>query len=113
MQDLTEKIRALIADRFGISAGLVSDELSFREDLGADSVEMMDFAIELETAFDISIVNEQVGLLLTVGDAIHWVLLKQKMGSVEGSRSAPSMGNASRARRTEDDDPPNEIPRLR
>ncbi|CAB3745975.1 acyl carrier protein [Paraburkholderia solisilvae] len=98
-QDTAEKIRALVAHHFGMAIEDVHDELSFREDLGADSLDMMDFAIELEAHFGMSVPNEDVELLGSVGEAIRWMLQRPEKGSVEKSRSERPADIRSHAKR--------------
>ena len=98
-QDTADKIRAMVAHHFGMNVEDVHDELSFREDLGADSLDMMDFAIELEAHLGVSVPNEDVESLGTVGESIRWVLHRSEKGSVEKSRSEQPVDIRSHVKR--------------
>lgn len=68
-----EKLSALIVERLGVEAADVTMEASFKEDLGADSLDIVEFIMELEEAFDIEIPDEEAEKLTTVGDVIKFL----------------------------------------
>ncbi|XIH10815.1 acyl carrier protein (plasmid) [Priestia aryabhattai] len=68
-----EKLSALIVERLGVEAADVTMEASFKEDLGADSLDIVEFIMELEEAFDIEIPDEEAEKLATVGDVIKFL----------------------------------------
>ncbi|WP_456364286.1 acyl carrier protein [Priestia aryabhattai] len=73
MMSTFEKLSALIVERLGVEAADVTMEASFKEDLGADSLDIVEFIMELEEAFDIEIPDEEAEKLATVGDVIKFL----------------------------------------
>jgi len=68
-----DKLSALIVERLGVEAADVTMEASFKEDLGADSLDVVEFIMELEEAFDVEIPDEEAEKLTTVGDVIKFL----------------------------------------
>ena len=67
-----------VAEQFAIEPEEVSMESSFEEDLGADSVDLVELVMAMEEEFDIGEVQEEeLGTLKTVGDAVRYVAGKQ------------------------------------
>ena len=71
---LFEKIRAIICDKFGLDESQVTLETSFREDLSADSLDMVEVIMALEEEFDIGEISEDaLAGIETVGDAVQFI----------------------------------------
>jgi len=69
-----EKLRALIAEQFSVSEASIDTETSFVDDLGADSLDVVELTMALEEEFDIPDIDEEViSKLTTVGDVFRWV----------------------------------------
>jgi len=69
-----EKIRAIICDQFGVSEDTVTMETSFKEDLNADSLDMVEIVMSLEEEFDIGEIGEDaVAGIETIGDAVNFI----------------------------------------
>lgn len=68
-----EKIKAVIVDQLGVDEAQVTMTASFTEDLGADSLDLVDLIMGLEQEFDIEIPDEDVEKITTVGDAVKYV----------------------------------------
>lgn len=69
-----EKIRAIICDKFGLDESQVTLETSFREDLSADSLDMVEVIMALEEEFDIGEISEDaLAGIETVGDAVQFI----------------------------------------
>ena len=72
-----EKLCALIAEQFGVEADTVTAETSFVDDLGADSVDLVDLTMALEEEFDIGeLTEEDTASVKTVGDLVHFLQSK-------------------------------------
>ena len=72
-----EKLRALIADQFSIDADLITREMSFADDLGADSLDLVELTMAIEEEFDIpETKDEELANLVTVGDVCDFVSSK-------------------------------------
>lgn len=67
-----ETIARLIAEQFGISEDEITCETSLYDDLGADSLELVDLVMALEEEFDFEIPEEDMEDIVTVGDAVEY-----------------------------------------
>jgi acyl carrier protein len=68
-----KKIREIIADQLGLPEDEISNDSSFVEDLGADSLDIVELIMAMEEEFEIEIPDEDAEKLLTVQDAIEYV----------------------------------------
>ncbi|WPC44820.1 MULTISPECIES: acyl carrier protein [Clostridium] len=68
-----EKIQNLISEQLGISAEEVTMEASFIDDLGADSLDVVELIMALETEFDLEIPDEDAEKITTVGDVVEYI----------------------------------------
>ena len=73
MSDVTTKVKAIIIDKLGVDEAEVTNEASFTNDLGADSLDTVELIMELEKEFDIQIPDDEAEDIATVGDAIKFV----------------------------------------
>ena len=73
MSDTTTKVKAIIIDKLGVDANEATNEASFINDLGADSLDTVELIMELEKEFDIQIPDDEAEKIATVGDAIKFV----------------------------------------
>lgn len=79
MQDIFEQMQKIIAEQFSVGEDEITMETSFEEDLGADSVDLVELVMSMEEAFDIGEVQEdELSALSTVGDCVNF--LTGKMG---------------------------------
>jgi acyl carrier protein len=79
MADNAQKVRDIIEKELGVEREKLTDQASFIEDLGADSLDMVELVMEFEKEFNIDIPDEDAEKLRTVGDAVNY--LNQKIGS--------------------------------
>jgi acyl carrier protein len=68
-----ERVSKVVVDRLGVDEGEVKLEASFRDDLGADSLDVVELVMELEDEFDMEISDEDAEKIATVGDAISYI----------------------------------------
>ncbi|MGQ9585161.1 MAG: acyl carrier protein [Anaerolineae bacterium] len=73
MSDVFEKVKAIIVEEMGISADRVTMESDFREDLEADSLDLIALISALEEAFGSEIPDEDIVGIKTVGDAVRYI----------------------------------------
>tara|TARA_B100001971_G_C18246060_1_gene574318 strand:+ start:1610 stop:1843 length:234 start_codon:yes stop_codon:yes gene_type:complete len=73
MSDVTTKVKAIIIDKLGVDESEVTNEASFTNDLGADSLDTVELIMELEKEFDIQIPDDKAEGIATVADAITYV----------------------------------------
>lgn len=68
-----DKIKDIIVDKLGIDEEKVTPEASFKDDLGADSLDIAELVMELEDEFDMEIPDEEAENINTVGDALNFI----------------------------------------
>ena len=73
MSDVATKVQAIIVDKLGVDASEVTNEASFTNDLGADSLDTVELIMEFEKEFDIQIPDDKAESIATVGDAISFI----------------------------------------
>lgn len=66
-----EKIKAIIAEVLNIDADSITEDTTFVDDLGADSLDIFQIIMGIEEEYDIELDNESVGQIQTVGDAVE------------------------------------------
>lgn len=71
--DLASKVKAIIVEKLGIDEDDITDEASFTNDLGADSLDTVELIMEFEKEFDVSIPDEDAEKIATVGDAVTYL----------------------------------------
>ncbi len=71
--DMEQRVRSIIADQLGLSEDEVTDEKKFIEDLGADSLDIVELIMAMEEEFQTEIPDEEAEKISTVGDAIGHV----------------------------------------
>ena len=72
-QQYLERVTKVIVDRLGVDESEVKLEASFREDLGADSLDVVELVMELEDEFDMEISDEDAEQISTVGTAVTYI----------------------------------------
>ena len=73
MSEISERVKAIIVDKLGVSDAEVTPEATFQQDLGADSLDTVELIMEFEKEFGISIPADQSEKIQTVGDAIKFI----------------------------------------
>ena len=68
-----ERVKNVIVDQLSVDADEVTMEASFVDDLGADSLDVVELIMGLETEFDIEIPDEDAEKISTVGDAVEYI----------------------------------------
>lgn len=74
--DIEEKVRAIIVDKLSVEASEVTPTAAFVEDLGADSLDLVELVMEFEAAFHIQIPDEDAEKIRRVQDAIDYITAK-------------------------------------
>ncbi|KRM79705.1 hypothetical protein FC84_GL001009 [Lapidilactobacillus dextrinicus DSM 20335] len=72
-----DKITGLIADRFDVEKEAITKQTKIKDDLSADSIDLVEFVLELEDTFDDEIPDEDAEKIVTVGDAVDYVMAHQ------------------------------------
>ena len=73
-EQVFDLIRAHLADELDVDPGLIVDQTRFKEDLEADSLDLYTLVQELEDTYGVRITDEQAAQILTVGEAVEFVL---------------------------------------
>ncbi|HTQ08599.1 MAG TPA: acyl carrier protein [Fimbriimonadaceae bacterium] len=79
-QDILNRVKKVTVEELGVKEEEVSETASFQEDLGADSLDVVELVMALEDEFGIDIPDEEVGEIKTVGDAVSYIEKKQTSG---------------------------------
>ena len=72
------KVKSIIADQLGVSEDEIKMESSFIEDLGADSLDIVELVMAMEEEFEIEIPDEEAENIKAVGDAINYITTHKK-----------------------------------
>jgi acyl carrier protein len=72
-----EKVQKIVAEKLSVEPSEVLPEASFVDDLGADSLDLVELIMAMEEAFDIEISDEEAEKLQTVQDAIEYIKAHQ------------------------------------
>jgi len=78
MSDIAERVKKIVVTHLGVEAEKVTENASFIDDLGADSLDTVELVMAFEKEFDIDIPDEEAEKLRTVGAAMSY--LHDKMG---------------------------------
>ena len=81
LEEVQAKLKEIVIDRLNAEEDQIKPEASFVEDLGADSLDIVELIMGIEEEFDIEIPDEDAEKLTTVGEAMNYI--KAKLG-VEG-----------------------------
>ncbi|MDO4326696.1 MAG: acyl carrier protein [bacterium] len=73
---MLEKMKELIADQLGLEEESITENSSFKEDLGADSLDLFTLVMALEDEYSVEIPSEELEKMSTVGDVMNY--LKEK-----------------------------------
>ncbi len=75
-EEITGKVKSIVAEQLGVALEEVKETSSFIEELGADSLDIVELIMALEEEFDVEIPDEEAERIQTVGDAIKFVVAK-------------------------------------
>ena len=71
--DIEETVKSIIVEKLGVDESDVSTDASFTNDLGADSLDIVELIMEFEKEFDLTIQDNEAEEIATVGDAIDYL----------------------------------------
>lgn len=72
-QDILNRVKKVTVEELGVKEEEVLETSSFTEDLGADSLDVVELVMAFEDEFEIDIPDEEVGEIKTVGDAVTYI----------------------------------------
>jgi acyl carrier protein len=73
MADIAAKVKSIIVEKLGVDEDDISNDASFTNDLGADSLDTVELIMEFEKEFDLTIPDEDAEKIATVGDAVTYI----------------------------------------
>ncbi|RTL97855.1 acyl carrier protein [Ancylobacter rudongensis] len=73
MSDIAERVKKIVAEHLGVESEKVTENASFIDDLGADSLDTVELVMAFEEAFNCEIPDDAAETILTVGDAITFL----------------------------------------
>ena len=76
--DIEKKVIDIVSEKLGVDKAKVVTTASFVNDLGADSLDVVEFVMEVEKQFNITIPDDEAAKLTTVGDAIEYIAAHTK-----------------------------------
>ena len=72
-EEILEKVKGIIVEQLGVADTAVTMEASFIDDLGADSLDIVELVMAIEEEFDIEIPDSDVEKVVTVGDVVDYI----------------------------------------
>ena len=72
-EEVLEKVKGIIVEQLGVADSAVTMEASFIDDLGADSLDIVELVMALEEEFDIEIPDADAEKVVTVGDVVDYI----------------------------------------
>ena len=78
MSDIAERVKKIVVEHLGVEADKVTDGSSFIDDLGADSLDTVELVMAFEDEFGVEIPDDAAEKILTVKDAIDFVVANGK-----------------------------------
>ena len=72
-KDISSKVKKMVADHLGVEEAKITDDASFIDDLGADSLDTVELVMAFEEEFGSEISDSEAEKILTVGDAIKFI----------------------------------------
>ena len=73
MDPVEKKVLDIVGEKLGVAADQVTPATSFQNDLGADSLDVVELVMEFEDEFDLNIPDEDAEKILTVGEAVKYI----------------------------------------
>ncbi|MBP3952069.1 acyl carrier protein [Bacillus suaedae] len=77
MSDTLSRVTKIVVDRLGVEEAEVKPEANFKDDLGADSLDVVELVMELEDEFDLEISDEEAEKISTVADVVDYIAGRQ------------------------------------
>ena len=78
IENIRERVAKIVVDQLGVTKDRVTDDASFTNDLGADSLDVVELVMAFENEFGIEIPDEDQDKITNVGDAIKYLSEKAK-----------------------------------
>src|SRR3974390_2091645 len=85
-----ERVIDIVCENLGVNKDQVTRQTSFQEDVGADSLDIVELVMELEEEFEITIPDDEADKIKTVGQAIDYIEAKLKEKGAGGGGASPA-----------------------
>lgn len=72
-EEIFDKVREIIIEQLGVTESAITTEASFIDDLGADSLDIVELIMALEEEFDLEIPDNDAEKIVTVGDVVEYI----------------------------------------
>ena len=72
-EEIFDKVKEIIIEQLGVAEGTITNDASFIDDLGADSLDIVELVMALEEEFDLEIPDNDAEKVVTVGDVIEYI----------------------------------------
>ncbi|HIX35096.1 MAG TPA: acyl carrier protein [Candidatus Limosilactobacillus merdigallinarum] len=76
-KEIFDKVSAIVADHFDIDRAKITDDLNLKTDLDADSIDFVEFVLEVEDAFGATIEDDEAEKLNTIGEVVDYIYNRQ------------------------------------
>ena len=73
MSETADRVKKIVVEHLGVEADKVTEEASFIDDLGADSLDIVELVMAFEEEFGVEIPDDAADSILTVGDAVKFI----------------------------------------
>ncbi|MCI8784306.1 MAG: acyl carrier protein [Dorea sp.] len=70
---MLEKIKEIVSENLGVDSAVITESSSFKDDLGADSLDLFEMVMALEDEYEIEIPTEDLEQIATVGDVMNYI----------------------------------------
>ncbi|QEL19712.1 acyl carrier protein [Limnoglobus roseus] len=87
-EQIRQKVIDIVCEHLAVNKDQVTDKTSFIEDIGADSLDIVELVMELEEEFDIQIPDDQAEKIKTVGEAVEHIKVAVKNKDKDGGAKA-------------------------
>ena len=68
-----EKVKAILAEQFDVEEDKITADTDLQEDLGADSLDVVDLLMSIEDEFEVEVPDEEIENLKTIGDVVEYI----------------------------------------
>ncbi|MFD2704839.1 MULTISPECIES: acyl carrier protein [Salibacterium] len=72
-ENTLERVKKIVAERLDVEESDITREASFKDDLGADSLDVVELVMELEDEFDLEISDEEAEKIVSVADVVNYI----------------------------------------
>ncbi|MDQ0299099.1 acyl carrier protein [Salibacterium salarium] len=77
MADTLERVKKIVVERLGVEESEITREAKFKDDLGADSLDVVELVMELEDEFDLEISDEEAEKIVSIADVVNYIEAQQ------------------------------------